>query len=665
MSAQVPGITTPATASIASLQGRPGRRGNRFTSRILRQRTLLVWSGVVILIALLSVLAPVISPYDPNVGALASTLQPPSADHWFGTDRFGRDVLTRVLYGGQVALLAGVLAVAIALIVGVSVGLIVGYVGGWVDRIVMRLVDGVMSVPFLVLAIAVIAAIGTGLQNAMAVVGLVYAMSVIRLVRGEMLSAKEELYVDGLKVSGARGGRIVFRHILANIAPPIIVQATLMFATAVIAEATLSYLGLGVPAPTASWGSMLADAQSTLRQHFYLVIPPGLAIFITVLAINQVGEGLRDVFSREITVGRLGLNVVRKAPPAAVSEPHPAPVLPDRPIALEVEELTVSFPSAGGRVEVVQHLDLQLRRGEMLCLVGESGSGKSVTAMSMLGLVANPGLVDAASVRLDGEEISGLDFAAMRSIRGARIGVVFQDPIGSLNPTFTVGNQMVEAIREHLDLSRAEAKARVIELFDLVGIPRPKERFDDYPFQFSGGMAQRVMIAMALSCDPAVLVADEPTTALDVTVQKQILELLLRLRDDRGLAVLLITHDLGVVSEVADSVAVMYAGQIIERGPVAEVFSRPLHPYTQGLLDSIPLNRASDGPLASIPGVVPQPADWPVGCHFADRCAFAVDACRTDPVRLEFGADPRRVVRCIRADELRLSGIGELERSMS
>ncbi|GAB3429233.1 dipeptide/oligopeptide/nickel ABC transporter permease/ATP-binding protein [Actinophytocola sediminis] len=630
---------------------------SRLVARVRKQRGLLIWGVLVLLIVLASVLAPVLAPADPNTGVLAKSLAQPSAEHWLGTDRFGRDVLTRVLFGGQVALLAAVEAVGIALLVGVPCGLVVGYVGGWLERIVMRVVDGVMSVPFLVLAIAVIAAVGPGLGKAMAVVGIVYAMSVLRLVRGEVLSEKEELYVDGLRVSGVGAGRILFRHILRNIAPPIIVQATLMFATAIIAEATLSYLGLGVSQPTASWGSMLADAQTTIRQNFFLAVPPGVAILVTVLGINQIGDGLRDLFSREITTGRFGLNVVRRTPRVR-DEVTVEPVAPERPVALAVSNLSVSFPHHGdGQVAVVRDVSFQLRRGELLCLVGESGSGKSVTAMSTLGLVPYPGVVTASGIRLGDDDIDGLDFAGMRAIRGNRVGVVFQDPLGALNPTFTVGNQLREAIMAHRRVSRAEADRITVELFERVGIPRAAERLADYPFQFSGGMAQRVMIAMALCCDPEVLVADEPTTALDVTVQKQVLDLLVDLRDERGLAILLITHDLGVVAEVADSVAVMYAGELVEYGPVAAVFSRPEHPYTQGLLDSVPRNEPSAGPLRSIRGVVPQPADWPVGCHFADRCDFAVDACRGEPVPLTVAADRTRSVRCVRSSELRLTGI--------
>lgn len=639
------------------------RTRSRFITRILKQRSLMFWTAVVGLIVLASVLAPFITPHYPNVGVMSDTMAPPGGDYPLGADRYGRDVLTRLLFGGQIALMAAVEAVGIAIILGIPLGLIVGYVGGWTDRIVMRVVDGIMSVPFLILAIAVIAAIGPGLFKSMAVVGLVYAMIMLRLTRGEVLSAREELYVEGLQVSGAGSFRLLFRHILPNIAPPLIVQSTLMFATAIIAEATLSYLGLGVAPPTASWGSMLAEAQTTINQNFFLAIPPGLAIFITVLAINQVGDGLRDIFSREITPGKLGLNVVNKATEPAEVTGTPDVAAPETDVSpvLRVRGLTVSFPQHGsGRVNVVQDVNLDIHRGELVGLVGESGSGKSVTAMSMLGLVAHPGTVTAESVELTGEEITGMGFDELRKIRGRRIGVVFQDALGSLNPAYTVGNQVSEAIREHFDVTAAEARRRGIELFDQVGIPNAADRYDNYPHQFSGGMAQRVMIAMALSCDPDVLVADEPTTALDVTVQKQILDLLTALIKDRGLAVLLITHDLGVVAEVADRVAVMYAGQIVESGPVDEVFTAPQHPYTQGLLDSIPRNTKATGRLASIPGVVPQPAEWPISCHFASRCAFATEQCTAGFIPLE-NLGHGRHARCVRVEELNLKGIKPLD----
>ncbi|TDC55936.1 dipeptide/oligopeptide/nickel ABC transporter permease/ATP-binding protein [Actinomadura sp. KC345] len=647
----------------AAPPGRParatagGRNRSRTMSRLLRQRATMFWAAVVLVVMTCALLAPLIAPYDPQDGNIRQGLLGPSADHWLGTDKLGRDVLSRLLEGARAALLAGFEAVAIAVLLGVPLGLLFGYAGGWADRIAMRVVEGIMSVPFLVLAIALISVLGPGLWKSMAVVGVVYATTMIRLARGETLAAREELYVDGARVAGAPDRRIIFRHVLPNIMPPLIVQVTLMLAGAIIAEATLSFLGLGVQAGQASWGSMLSDAQASIREAFYLALPPGFAILITVLAFNQVGDGLRDLFAREAKGGALGVNPVLRVGSATGGEPLAGAETAD-PL-LRVRDLTVSFPQPGsGRFDVVQGVSLDVGRGEIVGLVGESGSGKSVTAMSLLGLVPDPGRVHAATVELDGRELTGLSFDELRRIRGGTIGVVFQEPVASLNPAYTVGDQVAEVLREHEKLSRAQARERTLELFEQVHIPDPEQRVGDYPHQFSGGMAQRVMIAMALACGPRLLVADEPTTALDVTVQGQILDLLLELRDATGMSILLITHDLGVVADVADRVAVMYAGQLVECGPTGQVFGVPAHPYTEGLLGSLPRNVRRTGRLPSIPGVVPPPADWPEGCHFADRCAHAADVCLAGPVALEPVA-AARAARCARTADLTLVGVAE------
>ncbi|WP_395109904.1 dipeptide/oligopeptide/nickel ABC transporter permease/ATP-binding protein [Actinomadura sp. SCN-SB] len=636
------------------------RGGGRLTARLLRSRATLFWAAVVALVMLCAALAPVLAPYDPLKGDIRDGLLGPSADHWLGTDKLGRDVLSRILYGARVALASGAEAVGIAAVIGIPLGLLSGYLGGWTDRILMRIVEGIMSVPFLVLAIALISVLGPGLWKSMAVVGVVYAMTLLRLTRGEALAAREELYVDGVRVAGARAGRILFRHILPNITPPLIVQVTLMIAGAIIAEATLSFLGLGAQAGQASWGTMLADAQASIRQSFFLALPPGLAILVTVLAFNQVGDGVRDLFAREAKAGSLGVNPVHHDTPEGDAAEPPAGVAVADPL-LSVRDLTVSFPQPGaGRVTVVQGVSLDVGRGEILGLVGESGSGKSVTAMSLLGLVPDPGRVAASAVRLDGRELTGLPFDELRKVRGGEIGVVFQEPIASLNPAYTVGDQVAEVLREHEELNRAQARERVIELFDQVHIPDPAARLGDYPHQFSGGMAQRVMIAMALAARPRLLVADEPTTALDVTVQGQVLDLLLELRERIGMSILLITHDLGVVADVADRVAVMYAGQLVECGTTEEVFRNPSHPYTEGLLASLPRNVRRTGRLPSIPGVVPPPNTWPEGCHFADRCAHARPECSAGPIELAAADGAGRAARCVRAGELTLTGVRDV-----
>jgi oligopeptide/dipeptide ABC transporter ATP-binding protein len=299
---------------------------------------------------------------------------------------------------------------------------------------------------------------------------------------------------------------------------------------------------------------------------------------------------------------------------------------------LEVKDLTVSFATDGGVVRAVEGVSFGLAAGEVLAIVGESGSGKSVTAQTLIGLTRAPNATITGSVRFDGVELNGLDDEGLRGVRGERIAMIFQDPMTSLNPVYRVGDQMIEMIRAHRDVSKREARGRAVELLRSVGIPNPERRVHDYPHEFSGGMRQRVMIAMALSLDPDVLIADEPTTALDVTVQAQILRLLEQLNRERGLAVILITHDLGVVAEIADRVAVMYAGQIVEEATLEELFYDPRHPYTWGLLGSIArLDRPNAERLAQIPGMPPSLLDPPTGCRFAPRCPHEFDKCSEPP----------------------------------
>jgi len=297
---------------------------------------------------------------------------------------------------------------------------------------------------------------------------------------------------------------------------------------------------------------------------------------------------------------------------------------------LEVRGLTTRFPIGESHVPIVDGIDFDLERGRVLALVGESGSGKSMTALSMLRLVPRPGRVTSGSVKLGGEEIMDLPVEAMRSIRGRRISMIFQEPMTSLNPVVRVGNQVVEAIRLHEKVSNAEAFERTRELFGHVGIPDPEDRLRAYPHQLSGGLKQRVMIAMALSTRPDVLIADEPTTALDVTIQAQIVSLLRRLQRDEGLAILLITHDLGIVNELADRVAVMYTGQVVENAAREIVLGRPRHPYTEGLLRSMPARSTHGERLPEIAGVVPSPGHWPKGCRFAERCERRFDPCTVE-----------------------------------
>ncbi|WP_106477589.1 ABC transporter ATP-binding protein [Phytohalomonas tamaricis] len=317
---------------------------------------------------------------------------------------------------------------------------------------------------------------------------------------------------------------------------------------------------------------------------------------------------------------------------------------------LTVEGLKVGFRTDKGRFSILDGVDFTLRRGRTLCLVGESGCGKSVTALSIMGLLAENAEILGGSARLNQHELIGLDRHALRRLRGDAMAMIFQEPMTSLNPAFTIGNQLIEGIRQHSDLEGAAAREHAIEMLKRVRIPAAEQRMGEYPHQLSGGMRQRVMIAMALANDPGLLIADEPTTALDVTIQAQILQLIRRLQHDSGTAVLMITHDLGVVAEVGDDVAVMYAGRIVERGSVTALFDDPLHPYTIGLLSSIPRLDDTLTRLSTIPGSVPTPAEMPRGCRFSTRCPFADQHCREEvPPLAAVGNDKEHVVACWKA----------------
>jgi peptide/nickel transport system ATP-binding protein len=310
---------------------------------------------------------------------------------------------------------------------------------------------------------------------------------------------------------------------------------------------------------------------------------------------------------------------------------------------LEVRDLRTEFHTDDGSFPAVDGVSFSVEAGQTLAIVGESGCGKSVTALSIMGLVPDPpGRITGGSIRFEGRELVGVPKRELLDLRGNGMAMIFQEPMSSLNPAFTIGDQIVEGILRHRRISRADAQARAIEVLRQVRIPAPEQRFHEYPHKLSGGMRQRAMIAMALACQPRLLIADEPTTALDVTIQAQIIELMRTLQAETGTAVILITHDLGVVAEVADEVAVMYAGKIVERAPAQALFDQPQHPYTVGLLGSIPRLDVQRERLASIEGQVPNPLRRPAGCKFADRCPFAIEKCRAEvPPLLEVGPSHR------------------------
>ncbi|MGW1978187.1 dipeptide/oligopeptide/nickel ABC transporter permease/ATP-binding protein [Streptomyces sp. NPDC001889] len=647
---------SPVLASAAALTGQAGpatgaedsgagpRVRARTLRRMVRQPITLICLALLLLQIAVALAAPLIAPYDPAAPDVANKLQGPGAEHWLGTDDLGRDTLSRLLYGTRTALLASAESVVIGLVLGVGLGVLVGYRGGWWDRIGMRIADVMQSIPALLLALALVAVLGNGLGNAMLAVGLIFAVSFMRITRAVVLAEREKLYVDAARVLGLRSSGIMLRQVLPNVSPPLIVQASIALGTALLIEATLSFLGVGIDASQVSWGAMLDASRQHVSEHPLLAILPGAAITLSVLVFNLLGDGLRDAGSPRSSGGKRARGAVAAAPAMVRADRAPAP----SDALLRVDGVTVT--DANG-AQLVSGVSFHINPGETFGLVGESGCGKSITASAILGLLPRGVAVESGSIRLGETELAGLGGEALRQVRGRRIGMVFQDPGSALSPVHTVGRQLTDAVRAHSGLSRAAAGERAAELLALVGVPNPRERLKDYPHQFSGGMAQRVVIAGALACDPELLIADEPTTALDVTIQAQVLDLLASLRERLGMSLLLITHDLGVVADSCDRIAVMYAGQIVEERTVADAFAAPRHPYTEALLAAVPHGGTDGEPLATIPGRVPPAWAWPRGCRFHPRCPYATDGCRTGTVPMDSGG-----ARCLRASELDLAG---------
>jgi peptide/nickel transport system permease protein len=645
-------------ASVATRTPSPWRRAGR---RLLRDKPAMFALGFLLLIILVAVFASAIAPHDPADISL-DTFAKPSRDHPLGTDHLGRDTFSRVIYGAQVSLRSGFQIVGLALLVAIPVGLLAGFRGGGTDITLMRIMDGLSAFPPLVLALAVVGMLGAGLENAILAISLVMIPGFTRLIRAQTLAVREETFIEASRSMGTKPGRIRRRRVLPNVASPLIVAASLAIGFALIAEAQLSLLGFGVQRPTSSWGSMIQDARLELVEHPWQVFIPSLALVFTILAFNTLGDGIRDALGlglpkgKQRVKGRLGITTVTRPEP---SVPAPNGAL------LQVSDLSVEFVTDDGEATVVDHVSFEVAPREVIAIVGESGSGKTVSSLAVMRLVASPpGRITSGSVVFDGRDLLSLSLAELRQIRGDQIAMVFQDPMTSLNPAFTIQTQLVDTIRLHRRVSRPEARARARELLELVGIPDPERRLRDYPHQLSGGMRQRALLALALSCEPRLLIADEPTTALDVTVQAQILDLLRSLQARLGMAVIFVTHDLGVVADLCSRVVVMYAGQVVEEASVHDLFARPRHPYTAGLLAAIPQSGQAGERLASIPGVVPAPSAMPSGCRFHPRCPFAVPACATTPVELLPAGEGRRS-RCIRVDELELPGSQGVQGSQS
>jgi len=622
------------------------RRAPRPSPFALLRRNQLATAGlaVVAAICLIALAAPVLPLADPDLTAPENRLLRPGADgHLLGTDALGRDMLARLVWGARVSIAVGLSATLIAALAGSLIGLIAGYAGGRVDNWLMRGIDMVMAFPYILLALAIVAVLGPGLLNALYAIAIVNIPFFARNIRGITLGLARREFVDAARLSGKGHVRIVVTEVLPNVLPVIVVTMSTTVGWMILETAGLSFLGLGAQPPQADLGSMLGRGREVLFTAPHVSVIPGLAILVLVMGINLLGDGIRDVLDPRLKSGALSRPVAR----TMVARDN-APVAPARGDAvLELAGLRTEFHAAGQVWRAVGGVDLHLAPGECVGLVGESGSGKSVTAMSVMGLVPTPpGRITGGAAWLEGHDLFAMPDRALRDRRGSDVAYVFQDPLGTLHPLYTVGSQLVEAIRAHDPVPRGTAEVRARDLLALVRIPNPAERMRAFPHELSGGMRQRVCIAMALANDPKVLIADEPTTALDVTVQAQVLVLMDRLRREREAAILFITHDFGVVSAICDRVAVMYAGRIVEQGRTQDVLSAPAHPYTAKLIDCVPVLGAPERRLDAIPGRPPQVNDLPPGCAFAPRCPHARAECRVGDIALDRRADGRDV-RCL------------------
>ncbi|MDT3316387.1 dipeptide/oligopeptide/nickel ABC transporter permease/ATP-binding protein [Microbacterium sp. KSW4-11] len=605
------------------------------------------WLAIVCVGALLTPLLPIPSP---TAQDLAATLQTPGPVHPLGTDTLGRDILSRLLYGARVTLANAALATAVALLLGTTIGLIAGYFRGVIDTITSAVADILLSVPSTVILLTIAVVVARNPTILMIVLGVLLSAGMFRAVRASTMDVRAELYISAARTSGLTEGQILARHVFPRILPITIVQGAVLLSLALVIQTGLGFLGIDVSPPNPSWGNMVADAASSLVISVWPIVPPTIVIGLTVLAISVIGDTAQQTIGGRTR--RSGLGPRRRQAPArkggVATDPRPQA---ERPL-LRVSDVSITVPRSDGPLTLVDRVSFEIFAGSIVGLVGESGAGKSITARSLLGILPTDAHI-AGDIWFEGHNIAVLSERELARLRGTSIAFIGQEPMSSLSPSFRIGNQLAEIVRQHRGVSRADARRISIELLESVDIRNARDVARLYPHEISGGMAQRVVIAIALAGDPQLLVADEPTTALDVSVQMQVLELLRSLSRSRGLAVLIVTHDWGVVADLCDSAIVMYAGEVVEAAAIEPIFDAPQHPYTRALRAADPHAPREGARLSAIPGQVPPPGSWPDGCRFASRCAFVTDSCRASqiPLRSYVAGHP---VRCIRVQELNL-----------
>jgi peptide/nickel transport system permease protein len=538
-------------------------------------------------IVLVAIVAPLVTGVDPTKADIMSVLKGPGNGHLLGTDSAGRDNFARLIFGTRTTLIAASLVSIVAILIGVPSGLVAGYFGGKFDAAASWIANMLMSLPALIVLLAVRAALGPSIFYSMAIFGILIAPGFFRLTRTAVMGVRNELYVDAARVSGLSDTRIISKHILTVVRAPIIIQTAIVSGVAISLQSGLEFLGLG-DASMISWGVMLNEGFRNIYMAPLLIVWPAITISFTIAAFALFGNAIRDALEDSQKI----FSTSKNTDTVFENKAHQA-----SGHMLEVQEIGIGYPQANGEIkEVVRQVSFHVDRGEVLGIVGESGSGKTQSAFSILGLLPANAVITSGAIFLDGEpllhpETGKISTEEMTKLRGKKIAYIPQEPMSNLDPNFKIGYQLVRPMTKVLGISKKEAKVKALKMLETVGISNPERVFESYPHQVSGGMAQRILIAGAISCDPELLIADEPTTALDVTVQAEVLDLLRDLQKRFGMGMVLVTHNFGVVADLCDRVIVMQHGQVVEGGDVRAILKSPKHPYTQTLLGSMLENK--------------------------------------------------------------------------
>lgn len=544
----------------------------------------LVILGILVVVALL---APLLAPADPNYADIGNVLAPPGGDNPLGTDGAGRDILSRLLYGARVTLLSAALAAGVAILIGLPSGMIAGYYGGKFDGAAGWIVNILLALPGMIVLLTVRAAFGPSVWIAMGVFGVLLSPGYFRLVRTSVQSVRNELYVDAARVAGLSDFSIITRHIFGVVRAPIIIQTALVAGVAIAIQSALEFLGLGDPTvPT--WGVMVNDGFKNIYRAPMTLLWPTLVIALTIAAFFILGNALRDALEDQVKIKEK-----RVSARVAMRGEVPAVVEGTEHHLLKVTDLGIGYPQAdGSRKMVVDGVSFHVDRNEVVGIVGESGSGKSQTAFAILGLLPDNAIITNGTIQFEGQYTvaPGDDRVfpdRIGPLRGRRISYIPQEPMSNLDPSFTIGAQLIRPMTLILGISKDEARKRALDLLASVGIKDPARTMKSYPHEVSGGMAQRVLIAGAISCEPSLIIADEPTTALDVTVQAEVLDVVRDLQKELHQGIIVVTHNFGVVADICDRVVVMQNGRLVDQGDTRTILRTPEHAYTRMLLDSM------------------------------------------------------------------------------